>query len=184
MKTFEQYIRESIYFRLGGKDNKGRIRYNYTPKEGIELFNLIKNLIKERGNEGNFNDIDTSNVTNMNSMFYNQNDFNEDISLWDTSNVTSMRAMFYYANSFNQDISQWDTSKVTKMFCMFRYAESFNQDISNWDVSEVTNMYSMFESATSFNQDISQWDISKAANKDRMFVNCPIKEEYKPKFKK
>jgi surface protein len=34
-----------------------------------------------------------------------------------------------------------------------------------------------------FNGDISQWNVSNVTNMKEMFSNCPIKEEYKPKFK-
>ena len=74
-----------------------------------------------------------------------------------TSNVTDMEGMFFTDSSFNQDISGWDVSNVTSMSFMFYGATSFNQDISGWDVSSVTNMVSMFYDATSFNQDLSQW---------------------------
>ena len=41
------------------------------------------------------------------------------ISLWNTSNVTDMSTMFMGANNFNQDIGKWDTSNVTNMSYMF-----------------------------------------------------------------
>jgi surface protein len=62
------------------------------------------------------------------------------ISLWNTSNVTNMSKMFYNANEFNEDIGGWDTSNVTTMSCMFRKANNFDQDIGGWDTSNVTNM--------------------------------------------
>ena len=31
--------------------------------------------------------------------------------------------------------------------------------------------------------DISDWNVSNVRNKDIMFLYCPIKDEYKPKFK-
>ena len=33
-----------------------------------------------------------------------------------------------------------------------------------------------------FNSNISNWDVSNVANNVNMFDNCPIKENYKPKF--
>ena len=39
-------------------------------------------------------DWDVSLVTNMDELFQNKYDFNQDISQWDTSSVTSMRYMF------------------------------------------------------------------------------------------
>ena len=34
-----------------------------------------------------------------------------------------------------------------------------------------------------FNKDISSWDVSNVSYNKDIFYNCPIKEEYKPKFK-
>ena len=70
--------------------------------------------------------------------------WNEPIGHWDTSNVTNMDFMFWDVYKFNQDISKWDVSNVTRMSAMFGYASAFNSDISDWDVSNVTDMGSMF----------------------------------------
>ena len=43
-------------------------------------------------------------------------------------------------------------------------------------------MASMFFDSE-FNGDISKWDVSKVTNNVHIFVNCPIEEKYKPKFK-
>mmetsp|Transcript_18154 Transcript_18154/g.41338 ORF Transcript_18154/g.41338 Transcript_18154/m.41338 type:complete len:513 (-) Transcript_18154:885-2423(-) len=79
-------------------------------------------------------------VTRMNSMFQEAQNFNQNISGWDVGGVTNMGSMFYGAFSFNQDISDWDVGKVTNMKSMFYEAYSFNQDISTWDVGNVQNM--------------------------------------------
>ena len=65
------------------------------------------------------------------------------------------------------------------MNSMFAYSK-FNGDISNWYISKVNNMCGMFNNSK-FNQDISNWKIDKDCNTRHMFVECPIKEEYKPK---
>ena len=179
MKTINQYITEKLKIRKSS--------YKYFPETKKELKNLLKQLIEERGNEGNFNDIDTSKITDMSSLFItmdivNMEEFNGDISGWNVSNVTNMEGMFCGCKSFNQDISNWDVSKVTNMAYMFQDCYKFNQNISEWDVSSVTNMYSMFRDSKSFNQDISNWNVSKAKYKNNMFSNCQIKEKYKPKF--
>ena len=115
----------------------------------------------------------TTKVTNMYRLFFNKEDFNQDIKSWDVSNVTSMEDMFWYAKTFNQDISFWDVSQVSNMHGMFASnGSSFNQPIGNWDVSNVTNMDSMFSFATVFNQDISNWDVSKVTNMESMFAGA------------
>ena len=67
------------------------------------------------------------------------------------------------------------------MYAMF-YRSIFNNDISNWDVDNVIDMGFMFCSSE-FNQDISNWDVNKVSNTDGIFVNCPIRDEYKPNIK-
>ena len=66
--------------------------------------------IQVLGDKANLNWISTSNVTDMNSMFYNSK-FNGDISGWDVSSVTDMESMFRLC-VFNGDISGWDVSNV------------------------------------------------------------------------
>ena len=135
------------------------------------------------GDDGNFNWIDTSEITNMPGLFFHNSNFNGHIELWDVSNVTNMEYMFAYAREFNQPIGDWDVSNVINMRGMFGYTYEFNQPIGDWNVSAVTNMYVMFENSGMFNQDISQWNVKNVKSHAYMFAYCPIKEEYKPKFK-
>lgn len=128
---------------------------------------------------GDISKWDTSNVTEMTGMFHNSK-FNGDISKWNTSKVITMREMFSDSR-FNGDISKWNTSEVLNMKNMFM-SSVFNQDISKWDTSKVTDMNNMFYNSD-FNQDISRWNVSKVVDIEDMFRECPIKEEFKPKFK-
>ena len=90
MKQINKYIVERLHIN---KDIDSHIEYNYHPKTRDELEKLIYKLIKERGNEADLNDIDTSEITDMNYMFYTSK-FNGDISNWDVSNVQYMDYMF------------------------------------------------------------------------------------------
>ena len=121
---------------------------------------------------GDINTWDVSSVTNMQGLFQNKMQFNDNIGNWDVSNVTTMREMFRNAKSFNQDLNGWDVSKVTDMYGMFGSTDGnpgFNGNISNWDVSSVTTMQDMFRYATKFNKDISGWDVSSVTNMNHMF---------------
>lgn len=115
---------------------------------------------------------DTSNVINMEWMFQHSHTFNQDIWFWKTSNVTNMKNMFRDARVFNQDISQWDTSSVISIVNMFSGAESFNQPIGSWDTSNITNMMWVFSSAKNFNKDISNWDTSSVENMRGLFFEA------------
>ncbi len=120
MKPISNYILERL--------NPGRLGrvYNYFPKTKEELQELLKELIDERGNEGDFNDIDTSRITDMSELFRDMKIFNGNISKWDVSEVESMDFMFCGAKSFNRDISEWDVKKVKYMYYIF----------DNWHIEE------------------------------------------------
>jgi surface protein len=130
-----------------------------------DVSNMFSSAKYFRGDVSNW---DVSQVTDMNGMFYNTVNFNQNsINKWDTSNVTDMKWMFSYSN-FDQNLNSWNTSKVVDMSYMFYKASNFNQDISGWDTSQVTDMSSMFAN-TVFDQDISGWDISQVTNMDKIF---------------
>ena len=62
------------------------------------------------------------------------------ISVWNISNVTNMNFLFENMANFDNDINNWNVSNVTSMEYIFYNATSFNQNINNWNVSNVTNM--------------------------------------------
>jgi len=124
-------------------------------------FNECNNLVGWSETNSNF----TSSVTNMISMFYYAESFNQPLN-FDTSAVTNMSYMFLSATSFNQPLN-FDTSSVTNMVEMFSYATSFNQPLT-FDTSAVTNMSYMFLSATSFNQPLN-FDTSSVTDMSGMF---------------
>ena len=140
MKQINKYICERLHIN---KDTGNR-HYNYHPKTRVELKELVNKLIKERGNEADLNDIDTSEITDMSYIFY-KSKFNGDISNWDVSNVEDIGYMFYDSKftGENGDISNWDVSNVEDMNDMF-YGSCFNGDITSWDVSNVEYMNYMF----------------------------------------
>lgn len=115
----------------------------------------------------------TTRVNDMNNLFLEKREFNQDISSWDTSNVNSMEGLFIYAISFNQAIGNWDVSNVISMEATFLEAANFNQDISQWDTSGVQTMKGMFAGANSFNQNIGDWDTSNVSTMEIMFGRDP-----------
>ena len=160
---------------------------NETIRTAVELWlnNYVFNTdtiaweVKISNNEaidkyGHISNWDTSNVTDMDDLFYNLNGnlFNEDIGKWDVSNVTTMECMFCDAKSFNQDLNNWNVSNVTSMRNMFNYCKAFNKPLDKWNVSKVKNMEGMFAESISFNQDISNWNVSRVEDMNRMFFRA------------
>ena len=125
----------------------------------------------------NFNNFfNTSNVTNMGSMFRDCSSLaNLDLSSFNTSNVTNMLYMFYNCSSLTSlDLSIFNTSKVTDMSEMFDGCSSLTSlDLSSFNTSNVTNMQSMFSSCTSLtNLSLSNFNTSKVADMNNMFYHC------------
>ena len=115
---------------------------------------------------------DTSNVTNMKSLFKDCYNFNDNIERWDVSNVISMEELFCQCKSFNQNISKWDVSNVININSMFQQAYSFNQYINNWNVNKIKYMNNVFNSALNFNQPLNNWNVSNVITMCGMFKNC------------
>jgi len=103
--------------------------------------------------------------------------------IWSTSNVTTMESMFFNAKSLPSidvsqkglDVSGWNTSKVTNMSSMFYCAYNLtylnvaaSDDGLIWDTSKVTDMSFMFfqcgvrQSAPPYDLDVSKWKIAIA----------------------
>ena len=118
---------------------------------------------------------DTGKVENMSFMFKGEVNINGDITGWDVSSVTTMHGMFLYNDYFNQEIGEWDVSNVTTMSYMFD-GGIFNQDIGEWDVSSVTSMVAMFRNEN-FNQDIGEWDVSNVNNMWAMFQSSVFNQD-------
>ena len=112
--------------------------------------------------------LDTSNVTNMNSMFYNCENLIS-IPLLDTSSVTDMRIMFLGCTSLIT-IPQLDTSSVTDMNQMFWNCTSLTT-IPQLDTSKVIYMYNMFNGCKSLTT-IPQLDTSNVIGVDSMLSRC------------
>lgn len=121
------------------------------------------------------NDIDTSNVTDMNHMFNHCSALTDlDISCFDTSNVTNVERIFGSCSSLaNLDVSSFDTSKMTNMKRMFDGCTSLTSlDVSNFDTSNVKNMSSMFSAYQGASLDLSNFDTSNVTDMGWMFNNC------------
>ncbi len=194
-KSFDELrkIIEQRYEEQGPGTKQNPIDFNDIDVSNLDSFCNDKNRYTGIFEKTKFKYIDisgwdVSNVESMQYMFYRCEKLESvgDISKWNVSKVTDMNSMFHGCKYFNQDISGWNVSNVENMRNMFCDCKSFNQDISKWDVSSVTDTRNMFCDCKSFNQDLSNWDISNLNHLSyilSMFDNCPIKYEYKPKFK-
>ena len=123
------------------------------------------------------NNVDTSNVTNMNNIFSSCSNLAElDLSSFDTSNVTDMSNMFSGMTKLKSvNLSSFNTSNVTKMSYLFAGCSSLLElDLSSFNTSNVTNMEGMFYGCYGLTKlDISNFNFTKVGN-ITIFPNaCP-----------
>ena len=119
----------------------------YAPKDSrwllcgsyLGLSNLLQTI--------SFDNLDTSRVTDMASMFMNCYALTSlNLDGLDTSNVTRMASMFANCKALTSlDLSKLDTSNVTTMASMFSHCYALTSlDLSSLNTSKVTTMNSMF----------------------------------------
>ena len=91
---------------------------DFRPKTTAEWFNQLQALTQITGIEH----LNTSEVTDMNSMFYGCKVLTQlDVSNFNTENVTDMSSMFHGCDALTElDVSKFDTKDVTDMSSMFR----------------------------------------------------------------
>ena len=155
-----------LYIQADGKIN--------APVNSRQLFNEFINITEYVG----LNNLDTSNVTNMSSMFRaNYALTGLDLSSFDTSKVTTMESMFSRLISLEHlDISNFNTSNVRNMATMFFNETANNKstmrelDLSHFDTRNVTTMERMFFAANHLtNLNLNSFDTRNVTNMSFMF---------------
>ncbi|HLS30893.1 MAG TPA: BspA family leucine-rich repeat surface protein, partial [Flavobacteriaceae bacterium] len=142
--------------------------HNWNTSEVTDLSSIFENA-------SSFNESietwDVSNVTDMTKAFKGATAFNQSLNNWEVTNVISMQSMFEGAASFNQPLSSWDVQQVSTIISMFKNASNFNQNLNTWEISQITDMTDLFNGASSFNQSLSLWDVSNVVKMYGMFAN-------------
>lgn len=121
--------------------------------------------------------LDTSNVTDMNDMFYYCRSL-VDMSNYkfDTSKVTNMAEMFSYCEKMEKT-PILDTSKVTNMSYMFNGCKKIAKLPILSNTSKVTTMLNMFNGCSSLiDASDFNYDTSNVTNMSGMFANSVIEK--------
>lgn len=124
------------------------------------------------------NNIDSSLVTNMSSMFKICSSLKElDVTTFNTDKVTDMSYMFTSCQDLtNLDVTNFNTSNVTNMTYMFAVCNDLTSiDVSKFDTSNVTNMSYMFGACGKLSSlDVTQFVTSSVTDMSGMFISCDI----------
>ena len=127
-----------------------------------------------------FNNYKTSDVTDMNHMFYGCELLQtlNGMSEWDTSHTTDMSYMFHGCKSLTKlpDMSKWKTKNVSNLSHMFCDCQSLNAlpDISNWITNKVFDISRMFCNCKKLQSlpNLSKWIMDNVENLNSLFSGC------------
>ena len=146
------------YFRITDKCTEMPGLFTGCPFENIKL-----------------NAIDTSNCTNLQSLFYNcQNLKSIDLRPLNTSKCEQWSWMFSYCSSLTElDLSPLDTRSAKSMRETFAHLTLTELDVSSLNVSNVTSMVSMFAFDMQLKKiDCSSWDTRSLTGMAGIFSSC------------
>lgn len=124
----------------------------------------------------NIKNLDTSNVTNMHSMFeYCGLLETLDVSNFNTANVTDMGSMFGYCGLLETlNVSNFNTANVIDMSAMFDSCGRLTTlDVSHFNTAHVTDMAFMFEMCSALTTlNVSAFNTSNVTDMRNMFADC------------
>ena len=156
-------------FRIeGGSVKKVVVKANINTRDS--------SIIPSSAIEASFKGSNTSNVTDMYSMFGSCFGLTSlDLSSFDTSKTDNMGNMFESCIKLTSlDLSNFNTSNVTSMSGMFSNCSSLKSlDLRNFNTSNVTYMSYMFDSCSGITSlDLRNFNTSNVTDMSNMFDGC------------
>ena len=120
--------------------------------------------------------INTENVTSMNSMFYKCQSLSSlDLSSFNTANVADMKNMFSFCSNLTSlDLAKFNTSNVTTMYSMFDECKNLTSlDLRSFNTQKVRNMQYMFSCCYKLSSlDLSSFNTEMVNDMGFMFFDC------------
>lgn len=122
--------------------------------------------------------LNTSNVTNMEEMFFGCKELQEiNVSNFRTGSVTNMSSMFNTCTALrNIDVTNFNTSSVTNMSSMFFYCIALEElDLTSFQTRNVTDMTMMFgfcPALTTIYVNEENWNTVYVSASNEMFQEC------------
>ena len=144
----------------------------YAPTSLREFFKNCKALETISGLEN----LNTANVTDMNSMFYGCSALKSlDLTTFNTENVRDMNFMFLKCSALTSlDLKNFKTARVKHMYYMFSGCSALTSlDLKNFNTENVTDMYNMFDGCSALTSlDLTNFNTTKVTNMSNMFSFC------------
>ena len=138
---------------------------------------MFEHCYKIVWDENTFVKWDTSNVIEINHMFYGNLGLTKlNLSTWNVEKVKSTSHMFTDCNNLEAvDLTGWNTPSLTSMDGMFNDCWNLQSvDLSSFTTDNVLEFSQMFESCSSLTgvKGMNNWNTSNGKNFGNMFVGC------------
>ncbi len=148
--------------------------------DSTSAFNAFTNVTSFTG----LNKLDTSNVTNMQTMFNNLDNIQTlDLSSFNTSKVTNFYSIFGGNHKLTTlNLTGWDTSAAKDMGQMFYVCNALTtiNGLSSFNTANVTDMSGMFHGCKAMTSlDLSNFNTAKVKTLSMMFYQCSNLETVK-----
>ncbi|CCI84450.1 hypothetical protein FC52_GL000756 [Lactobacillus pasteurii DSM 23907 = CRBIP 24.76] len=158
-------------------DDQGEKNKVYAKGDWNRAFSSYRTNLKHV----NLSHVDTSGVTNMNSLFLGSNDLQSvDLSGCDLSNVTDTSSMFAWADWNIKDVNLDNTKGVTREILdeyvnAAKYTNKTNLDLSGINLSpSITSFNNLFSNMPNIESiDLTGWDTGNITDMSYMFFNDP-----------
>ena len=145
---------------------------NARPTTCFKWFSNFSKLTQVKGVEN----LNTENVTNMNSMFYLCSSLASlDVTHFNTENVVHMENMFINCSSLaSLDVTHFNTANVTNMGYMFYGCSQLTSlDVTHFNTANVFAMNSMFSGCSSLTSlDVTHLNTANVLVMHDMFSGC------------
>ena len=148
--------------------------------DSTSAFNAFTNVTSFTG----LNKLDTSNVTNMQTMFNNLDNIQTlDLSSFNTSKVTNFYSIFGGNDKLTTlNLTGWDTSAAKDMGQMFYVCNALTtiNGLGSFNTANVTDMSGMFHGCKAMTSlDLSNFNTAKVKTLSMMFYQCSNLETVK-----
>ena len=148
------------------------------------MFNGAKSFDRSVWANPNTDKWNTTNVTNMKSMFKNST-FNQNIKSWETKNVETLESFLDGNTKFDKPLHELDTKKVTSFKNTFKDTAAFNQPLWKWgsNLADDVSLEGMFQGSV-YNKPIKIWKVDGVTSIKNMFKeNDTFNQELFPGWK-
>lgn len=170
---FAEYPNRIRDIETGGGDPFYEDFYNIKTNNGTDMTSLFSGY---KGTELDVSNLDTSNVTNMNWMFFGCNNLTSlDVKNFNTFNVRNMGGMFQDCNSLTSlDVNNFNTFNVEEMDSMFCGCNNLIElNVSNFNTGKVRRMNGMFQDCSNLTElNLSNFNTFMVEDMSGMFFDC------------